>query len=67
MRRQSQKEQHDKQAKFRYFEVGDAVYTRNFGYGPKWVQGEITEITGPVSYRVSLENSQRQHVDQLFS
>ncbi len=41
------------------------MYTRNFGYGPKWVHGVIQGITGPVSYTVA--QIVRCHVDQLFS
>lgn len=69
LKQQVQKEQHDQHAKARYFEVGDMVYTRNFGYGPKWVQGVIQDIIGPVSYKVALGSDQvvRRHVDQLFS
>lgn len=45
------------------------MYTRNFGYGPRWVQGVIQDITGPVSYKVAIGSGQvvRRHVDQLFS
>lgn len=69
LKQQVQKEQHDQHAKSRYFEVGDTVYTRNFGYGPRWVQGVIQDITGPVSYKVAIGSGQvvRRHVDQLFS
>ncbi|XP_056589597.1 uncharacterized protein K02A2.6-like [Triplophysa dalaica] len=68
-KQQVQKEHHDQHVRSRYFEVGDIVYTRNFGYGPKWVPGVIQDITGPVSYKVALGNAQvvRRHVDQLFS
>ncbi|KAI7806716.1 hypothetical protein IRJ41_010699 [Triplophysa rosa] len=68
-KQQVQKEYHDQRVRSRYFEVGDMVYTRNFGYGPKWVPGVIQDITGPVSYKVALGNAQvvRRHVDQLFS
>lgn len=69
LKQQVQKDQHDQHVKSGYFELGDTVYTRNFGYGPKWVQGVIQEITGPVSYKVAIGSAQivRRHVDQLFS
>lgn len=35
----SQKNYHDRHAKHRNFEEGDSVYTKNFGYGPKWIPG----------------------------
>ena len=65
----SQKKHHDKQQKGRGFQEGDAVVTRNFSHGPKWIPGFITKITGPVSYKVMLGdgNIVRRHVDQILS
>ncbi len=69
MKQQNQKEYHDQHAKSHYFHIGDHVCTRNFGYGLKGVHGVIQDITGPVSYTVTLGNAQivRHHVDQLYS
>lgn len=49
--------------------VGDSVYTKNFGCGPKWITGLVQEITGPVSYTVIVGDGRgvRRHGDQLFS
>ena len=44
-----QKANHDLHSKTR----GDTVYTRNYSDGSKWIPGVITEITGPVSYKVT--------------
>ncbi|XP_055017905.1 LOW QUALITY PROTEIN: uncharacterized protein K02A2.6-like [Boleophthalmus pectinirostris] len=64
-----QKKHHDKLGSGRGFQVGDAVSTRNFSYGPKWVRGFITKVTGPVSYKVMLGDGTvvRRHVDQILA
>ena len=65
----SQKAYHDKHAKERNFVAGESIYTKNYGYWPKWVPGLIHGTTGPVSYTVLLGDGKlvRRHVDQLFS
>ena len=57
----------DRHSKSRTLEVGDAVYVRNFGTGPKWLAGELLERRGPVSFTVWLEDGRllRRHVDHL--
>lgn len=64
-----QKKQHDKQGLGRSFQEGDAVITKNFSHGPKWIPGFIAKITGPVSYKVMLGdgNIVRRHVDQILA
>ena len=51
----------------RTFLVSDRVWCRDFTRG-KWIPGEISKTTGPLSYEVQLENGNvvRRHVDQLF-
>ncbi|XP_058038706.1 uncharacterized protein K02A2.6-like [Ahaetulla prasina] len=51
----------------RAFQVGDWVYAQHFGGDPRWLPGQIEEVTGPRSYRVQLEDGRmwRRHVDQL--
>lgn len=68
-KQQVQKEYHEQHLKSCYFQIGDPVYTRNFGYGPKWVHGVIQDITGLVSNTVALGNAQivQHHEGQLFS
>ncbi|XP_058031613.1 uncharacterized protein K02A2.6-like [Ahaetulla prasina] len=51
----------------RAFQVGDWVYAQHFGGDPRWLPGQIEEVTGPRSYRVQLEDGRmwRRHVGQL--
>ncbi|XP_055711433.1 uncharacterized protein K02A2.6-like [Phlebotomus papatasi] len=53
----------------RQFAVGDHVFARNYGSGPKWIAATIVEKTGPVSYQVQLESGVlwRRHINQLIS
>ena len=62
-----QKENHDGSARDRGFHIGDPVYAKNFGQGQRWWPGIVVEVTGPVSYRVSLESGHviRRHQDHL--
>ncbi|XP_051916747.1 uncharacterized protein K02A2.6-like [Hippocampus zosterae] len=67
-RQYQQKEEHDRQAADRQFDVDDPVYLRNTaGEHPKWIPGVVTQRTGPVSYHVQGETDQvyRRHGDQL--
>ena len=43
------------------------MYTRNYSDGSKWIPGVITEITGPVSYKVTLADGKilKRHLDQI--
>ena len=54
-----QKAQHDQRARSREFKIGDPVFVKNFGPGRKWLSGNITKVTGPVSYLVKLEGGRR--------
>ena len=52
----------------RKFEIGQEVWVRNYRdmENSKWLLGVITEVTGPVSYRVNVNGVVlRKHVDQL--
>lgn len=62
-----QKAHHDKTTKLRCFNSGNLVFTKNNGYGPKWIPGTIESSTGPLSYTVVTENGQvlKRHVDQI--
>ena len=63
-----QKEAHDAKAHDCHFAVGDMVYTRAYGQGqPQWMPAQITHHTGPVSYKVTLDDGTvyRRHQDQL--
>ena len=61
------KENHDVQAKSHSFQVGQPVFAKNFSAGSKWIPAIISETTGPVSYKVTLQDGQlvRRHVDQV--
>ncbi|XP_058032586.1 uncharacterized protein K02A2.6-like [Ahaetulla prasina] len=52
---------------YRSFREGDLVYVENYGGGSRWVSGQITQLTGPYSYRVLLTDGRqwRRHVNQL--
>ena len=52
-----QKSQHDRHAKQRVIQVGDAVFAKNLRPGPTWVSATVAAQTGPVSFQVELVNS----------
>jgi hypothetical protein len=64
-----QKNSHDRSAKERHFAVGDKVYARNFASGNPWLHGVISEVTGPLSFKVQLTDGRvvRRHLDQVRS
>ncbi|XP_055714392.1 uncharacterized protein K02A2.6-like [Phlebotomus papatasi] len=51
----------------RKFKEWDKVYARNFS-GDKWIKAVVLEVTGPVSYKVQLEDGTvwRRHINQLI-
>ena len=61
------KKDHDKSAKSRKFSTGQLVYVKNNRTGSAWLKGKIVESTGPVSFRVLLEDGRewRCHQDHL--
>ena len=68
-KQQEQKARHDSRGRSRTFVVGDTVFVKNYGSGPRWLRGKVTEKSGPVSYHVLLEDGRdrRCHQDQLRS
>lgn len=53
----------------RRFEIGDRILTRDYSTrSSKWVEGNIIEQTGPVSYKIRLkdDNICRRHTDQIL-
>ena len=62
-----QKVNHDRAARSRSFKEDDTVYARNFGPGQKWLPGTIVATSGPMSYRVLLEDGRvwRRHQDHM--
>jgi hypothetical protein len=61
------KQDHDRSVKSRVFSAGQQVYVKNNGTGPTWLKGKIKESTGPVSFRIQLEDGRewRCHQDHL--
>ena len=52
-----QKMNHDQHSRSRQFDLNDTVYVRNFTKGTKWLPGSITEVSGPLSYTVTLSDN----------
>ena len=62
-----QRKGHDAHAKPRSFVVSEAVYTRNYARGSRWLAGTVVENEGPVLVHVKLTDGRilRRHVDQV--
>ena len=57
-----------KKKQVRSFAIGDKVFVRDFSSkNTKWISGEISKVTGPLSYHILLSNGKtiRQHVDNI--
>ena len=52
----SQKLAHDWLAKECTMQEGEAVYASSFRSGPKWMPGVLTQLTGPTSFAVQMED-----------
>ena len=67
MRQWQQKLHHDKHCRERKFAVGGRVLVRNHNKGDRWLPGQITRRTGPVSFEVELDDGRsfRCHQDHL--
>ena len=66
-RQTEQKTYHDEHSRLSHFNIGDLIYARNVGQGNKWIPGHITEVTGPMSFRIELSDGQiiSQHQDHV--
>ena len=64
----TQKGHHDLYCKERQFSQRDQVMARNYAGTPQWLPGQVTAVTGPVSYRVTLADGRlwRIHQNQLI-
>ncbi|XP_043238246.1 uncharacterized protein K02A2.6-like [Amphibalanus amphitrite] len=52
----------------RKFNVGDAVWARNYGGPHKWRRGAVAAQTGPVSYEIDVGSALwSRHADQLLA
>ena len=52
------------------FPLGDLVYVRNYGQGPKWIKGTIVDYTRPYNFSVEVTVSDqltrwKRHANQL--
>ena len=59
---------YDSQKLLRSFKVGNLVYAKDFStMSTSWTPGKVTNVTGPLSYRVELLNGcdVRRHVDAI--
>ena len=62
-----QKATHYKVSKEREFSLRGQVLVQNFRGEPRWLEGTVMEQTGPVSYKVLVEDQRyRCHVDQMY-
>ena len=64
---QQQKLNHDKSTKARTFKVDDPVFVKTHQGTPVWIEGIVTEITGPLLYKIKLNDGSviRRHVDHI--
>lgn len=63
-----QKQYRDRTNALRKFQVDELVYVENFPTKrPRWIPGRIVQVTGPLSYKVKLNNGSlvRRHVDSV--
>ncbi|XP_062501421.1 uncharacterized protein K02A2.6-like [Corticium candelabrum] len=64
---EQQRKDHDKSCGYRNLEMGQTVFVRNFGRGQNWLAGVVESQTGPLSFRVRLEDERlvKQHMDHV--
>lgn len=61
-----EKATHDKVSKEREFSLGEQVLVQNFRGDPRWLEGTVTGQTGPVSFKVLVEDQLwKRHVDHV--
>ena len=58
---------HDKHSRVRQFSDGEKVFLKNQGRGETWLPGHIIESSGPVSFKVQLQDGRTisRHQDHL--
>ena len=67
-KQQFQKMRHDSHKPYREFKVRDTIYIEDFTpSSQKWIEGIITDVTSPLSYKVKLNNGTevRRHEDSV--
>ena len=55
-KQERQKTDHDKNVRDRFFSKEEKVFAKNHGKGDKWLYGEIVEKSGPLSFKVKLDD-----------
>lgn len=63
-----QKQNYDQHTKDRPVKLGDAVFARNFGCGPRWLPGKVATIQGSSMVLIQLQSdgrTVRRHLDQI--
>ena len=67
-KQQTQKVNHDKHSRLRTFQIGDNVQIQDFPTGTGWLPGVITKASGPLSFRVRLQDGRtvHRHVDHIL-
>ena len=68
-KQRQQQADHDKHCRMRSFSEGEKVFVKNNRSREKWLSGHILKSSGPVSFKVQLQNGKmiRCHQDQLRS
>ena len=68
-KQEAMKKAFDQKASPRYFELGDNVYSRNYGQGAKHLPGKEVDKQGSVTYGVLLRDQRyvTRHAKQLFA
>ena len=63
----AQNKHHDCHSRDCTFQIGDAVFVKNFGNGPNWLPGQIKKVCGPVSYGITLNDDWlfKRHIDHI--
>ena len=64
---QKQKQNHDRHARNRVFQLDDLVYVKSYGSGKTWEKGKVIGKLGETMYTVLMDNGRcvRKHSDQL--
>ena len=64
---EQQRKNHDQSCSYRNLETGQTVFVHNFGSGQDWLAGVVESQTGPLSFRVKLEDGRlvKRHVDHV--
>ena len=61
------RDNYDSHARKRHFTIGDTVFVHDFLTGKKWLPGTVTQVRGPPSFLVTLDDGRvmRRHIDHI--